>query len=318
MGKKAKLLYQYLLLTIKTILFFWILFPVLFIYFVISKIKSMLFLRKEKILAYMERHIDEIEGLRGPRIYNLKIDKIRKGVSNLVWKQSFSTDNGRRITLVGKKFLPFGSFISFISAYLGPLPKGIPMSIDRRFKQEIDSLSVLKRDSVYAPKVVFSDNRERLFLMEYIPGIDAGDFLEQIEVARETNAQFTDFFHGCGKSLALLHRFGLSLVSHNDRSRIAENSNGRIYFVDFEQSTRNDYRAWDLAIFAHWIRVKLGNSDGRKTEKIETAFFKGYKTLEPVNYKAVNRHLDDLRVYMPFAKIATWINRRQKQKAIRT
>lgn len=317
MNGKVKLFFQYLCLAIKIILFFWIFFPVFFSFFVISKIKSKRFLRKDKILNYLNNHRNEIKGLGNSRISNLEVEKIRKGVSNLVWKQTFSFDGNKKIILVGKKFLPFGSIITFVSAYLGPSPTRIPMSINSRFRQEVDALNSLRRDSVYAPEVVFSDDREKLILMKYIPGTDSGDFLEQVASLGKIDRYILNFFQNCGEGLALLHRNGISLVGHNDRSRILREDDGHIYFVDFELSTSTDYRAWDLAIFMHWIRIKLGLMDRQEIGKLEGAFVEGYKTLGSLNHKDIKRHLESLRIYIPFAKIGTWINRKRKQRLIR-
>lgn len=316
MKGKSKLFYQYLSLTIKIILLSWIIFLILFIFFVVSKIKSTIFLRKDKLLSYLNNHLNEIKALGNSRISNLEIKKIHKGVANLIWEQTISFDGGKKITLVGKKFLPFGSIITFISSSFGPWPKGIPLSTKKRFRQEVNALRALRSDSIDIPEIVFFDDRQELILMEYIPGTDLGDFLEQIEMAKEVSKYFIDLFYNCGRSLAMLHRCGISLISHNDRSRILKRTDGRIYFVDFELSTLNDYRAWDLAIFIHWIRIKLGFADRQKIDKIEGAFIKGYKALGSVEQQAINRHLEGLRIYIPFAKIGLWINRKRKYKPI--
>ena len=313
---RKRLFYQYLCLAIKTILLFWILFPAFFIFYAVSKIKSARFLKKERMLTYLNNHVNRINGLGNSRISNLEIEKIHKGVSNLVWRQTLSFDGSKRRTLIGKKFLPFGSFITFISSLIGPSPKHIPMSIDKRFRREVDTLMALKSDSVYTPEIVFIDPRQKLILMEYIPGTDAGDLLEEIGLGGKITKYLVDFFYNCGSNLASLHRNNISLVSHNDRSRILRKGDDRIYFVDFELSTSNDYKAWDLAIFMHWIRIKLGFSDTERLERIEKAFIEGYKKLGSLNQEAIDRHLESLRIYIPFAKIARWINRRWKRKSI--
>lgn len=314
--KKNKIFYQYLFLVIKVIFFSWILFPVLFIFYVISKIKARIFLKKKRLLTYLKDHINEIDGLGNSRISNLEVERVRKGISNLLWKQTISFDGGKKITLVGKKFLAFGSIITFLSCRFGPLPNGIPVSIKKRFKQEVDTLKSLRSNGINIPKIIFTDNRQKIILMEDIPGSDFGDLLEEIETAEEVSEYFINLFCNCGRDLAMLHESGVSLVSHNDRSRILKVDDNRIYFVDFELSTSTNYQAWDLAIFMHWIRIKLGFTNKEKIAKIEEAFINGYKRLKEPNQQAINRHLEDLRIYIPFAKVSLWVNRKSKHKPI--
>jgi tRNA A-37 threonylcarbamoyl transferase component Bud32 len=315
MGNRRKYLFQYLYLIIKVIFFFWILFPILFIFYVVSRIRSMIFLKKERLLTYLNNHINKIDGLGDSRISGLEIERVSKGISNLVWKQTLSFDGTKKITLVGKKFLPFCSVITFISSYLGPWPKDVPLSTKNRFRREVYALGSLSRDRVDIPRMLFVDDRERLILMNYIPGTDLGDFLEQVETDKEVDSYSIDCFRNCGRGLAMLHRCGMSLISHNDRSRILT-QDGRVYLVDFELSSSNHYRPWDLAIFIHWMRIKLGFAQEQKIESLKEAFISGYRELEPLNKGAVDRYLDSLQVYVPFAKICLWINRKLRRRSV--
>ena len=219
---------------------------------------------------------------------------------------------GETIAVIVKKFLPFGSIITFISVWLGPFPKRIPISTKRRFAQELNGLKALRSSAINAPEVYFRDNKEKLILMEHISGVDIGGILEKVEGEAQISRDRLNLFHDCGRELAFLHKKGVSLVSHNDRSRIVEKRSGKIYFVDFELSTKADYRAWDAAIFIHWMRIKLGFAERNKADNLESAFINGYKGILPLPETLLHNRIKDLRIYASFAKLGMRINRRRK------
>jgi tRNA A-37 threonylcarbamoyl transferase component Bud32 len=115
--------------------------------------------------------------------------------------------------------------------------------------------------------------------MEYIDG----ETLEkQIQATVNTpshdDGEFLQIINRVGSKFAEVHAINIALGDTKPEN-ILVGRKGEIYFLDFEQSSRNGDKVWDIAEFlfytGHYISPFTGT---RPTERLVKSFMEGYLT----------------------------------------
>lgn len=90
--------------------------------------------------------------------------------------------------------------------------------------------------------------------MEYIEGEDLSQIIKKFMKLNVTqkNSSYLSIFRDVGKLFAEIHKNDLTLGDTKPENIIL-NSNGKIFFLDFEQAAFGGDKSWDIAVFLYFI-----------------------------------------------------------------
>ena len=114
--------------------------------------------------------------------------------------------------------------------------------------------------------------------MEFIEGENLSQSIKRIALSRNPDGNSGEYakIETAGETLAKVHSRNMTLGDTKPENMII-NPKGDIYLIDFEQSTQDGDKAWDIAEFlyysGHYLQPLYSNV---KAEAIVKSFIKGY------------------------------------------
>ncbi len=133
-----------------------------------------------------------------------------------------------------------------------------------RTKREAKIISKLKEINFPAPKLIESDNKEKI-VMEYIKGPKVRDILEEKDYKKLSEE--------IGKKIAIMHNHNLI---HGDLTTSNMILGKEIYFIDFGLSYFS-HKIEDKAVDLHLLKQALESKHYKVWEKCFKAAIKAYK-----------------------------------------
>ena len=147
-----------------------------------------------------------------------------------------------------------------------------------RLAKECAISEVLRCEGFNVPKILHVNNNERLVFMEYIEGENLSNAVKRFAtsyVEEEKNRELENI-ERVGETYARVHSLNVTLGDTKPENIIIA-TNGDLYLLDFEQASRGDDKAWDIAEFlyysGHYLQPPYGNG---KATLIANSFIKGY------------------------------------------
>jgi hypothetical protein len=116
-----------------------------------------------------------------------------------------------------------------------------------RMERECATTSLLRREGIAVPEILYTDFRERLILKSYIEGEDMVGSLRSAFRRGKPDEAESDLFRMAGEVVAAVHGVGHTLGDCKPENFIVA-ADG-LHVVDLEQGARGGDRAWDLAEF---------------------------------------------------------------------
>ncbi|MEM3566227.1 MAG: lipopolysaccharide kinase InaA family protein [Candidatus Bathyarchaeia archaeon] len=148
-----------------------------------------------------------------------------------------------------------------------------------RLERECAANQFLYRMGFPVPKLLAINHDKRLVFMEHIEGESLEKIVRKIvnvKNEKEISEEHLKVLQKVGETFARIHALNLTLGDTKPEN-ILMGKNGEIYLLDFEQASRGDDKAWDIAEFlyyaGHYMPPLVGSYPA---ELIAKTFIKGY------------------------------------------
>ena len=118
-----------------------------------------------------------------------------------------------------------------------------------RLGREYASNRYLHRRGFPVPEVIYVNLKEKLLISEYIDGEPLIKIIKSI--FSDGEKEEIGIFRKIGATIAWAHKLGVTLGDSKPENFIVAND-GKIYFVDLEQTTFDGEYSWDIAEFLYY------------------------------------------------------------------
>jgi tRNA A-37 threonylcarbamoyl transferase component Bud32 len=133
----------------------------------------------------------------------------------------------------------------------------------------------LRGQGFAVPEILHVSYKERLIFKEFIEGESLVEIVKQI-ISSTKKASELAIVREVGRKIAESHKLGVSLGDCKPENIIVARD-GKIFFVDLEQASRDGNHAWDIAEFLYYSgHYASPISPADPAELIATEFIEGY------------------------------------------
>jgi tRNA A-37 threonylcarbamoyl transferase component Bud32/predicted nucleotidyltransferase len=211
------------------------------------------------------------------------------------------TKNGEKQKFVVKRFRDWSNlkWLSLALWSFGTTPFAV---LGRsRLEREYAINKFLHSKGVPVPKILYISPQKRLLFEEFIEG---KKLVEPIKRITSSNKNATDviLMREVGRSIAEAHRLGVSLGDCKPENFVTDN--GKVFFLDLEQATRDGDKTWDVAEFLYYSgHYSSPMSSSNAASTIARNFIDGYLEAggneETVKKAAAARYTKVFSVFTP-------------------
>ncbi len=196
------------------------------------------------------------------------------GVLNTVYLLSFRENSKERRVIV-KDFEDWFGFKWFPLALWTIGTKTFAVLGRSRLEREYAINQFLHNHGFAVPRILHVSHKERLIFKEFIEGDNLVGTIKQI-LSPEEKAPKVALVREAGRKIAEAHKLGVSLGDCKPENIIVT-ENGKIFFVDLEQASRDGNQVWDIAEFLYYSgHYASPISPASSVELITTEFVEGY------------------------------------------
>jgi len=193
---------------------------------------------KTTIEDFMEKAVP------GERISGLKIEELG-GVLNAVYLLTFQRNHEEQKVVV-KKFKDWLDFKWFPLALWTLGTRSFAVLGRSRLEREYALNQFLHSHGFPVPKVLYVSLKERLIFEDFVEGENLTKIVKRVISAKQATLQDASLIREVGREIAEAHKLGVALGDCKPENIIFA-QDGKAYFVDLEQATRNGNQAWDIA-----------------------------------------------------------------------
>lgn len=205
---------------------------------------------------------------------DMKIEEMG-GVLNDVYLLTLRRNHGEQKVVV-KKFKDWSSFKWFPLALWALGTKTLAVLGRSRLEREYATNQFLHSQGFPVPKVLYVGPKERLIFQEFIEGEKMVETVKRIISSREKAVKEAALVKEVGRKIAEAHRLGVALGDCKPEN-IVVTKDGKTFFVDLEQATRDGNQAWDVAEFLYYSGHYVSPISFAKAAKIIAKnFIEGY------------------------------------------
>jgi tRNA A-37 threonylcarbamoyl transferase component Bud32 len=189
-----------------------------------------------------------------------------------------ANSNGVERKVFVKRFKDWSGFKWFPLTLWSLGTRSFSVSGRARLGKECATSEFLRSAGFNVPKILEFSNAERLIFMEFIEGEDLSLTIKKIALTNSHEAGADDLakIEKAGEIMAKVHSFNMTLGDTKPENMLVR-SDGEIYLIDFEQSTQNGDKAWDIAEFlyycGHYLQPMYSNG---KADQIAKSYIRGY------------------------------------------
>jgi len=180
----------------------------------------------------------------GERISGLKIEELG-GVLNAVYLLTFQRNHEEQKVVV-KKFKDWLDFKWFPLALWTLGTRSFAVLGRSRLEREYAVNRFLHSHGFPVPRVLYISLKERLIFEDFVEGENLIKIVKRVISAKQATLQDASLIREVGKEIAEAHKLGVALGDCKPENIIFA-QDGKAYFVDLEQATRNGNQAWDIA-----------------------------------------------------------------------
>jgi len=205
---------------------------------------------------------------------DMKIEEMG-GVLNDVYLLTLRMDN-REQRFVVKKFRDWSSFKWFPLALWSLGTKTFAVLGRSRLEREYAINQFLHSQGFPVPKICYISPQKRLIFEDFIDGEKMVETIKRIISSKEKAVKEVAVVKEVGRKIAEAHRLGVSLGDCKPENFIVT-KDGKTFFVDLEQATRNGNQTWDIAEFLYYSGHYVSPISSAKAASIITKnFIEGY------------------------------------------
>jgi tRNA A-37 threonylcarbamoyl transferase component Bud32 len=145
-----------------------------------------------------------------------------------------------------------------------------------RLEREYSMNQFLRNHGFPVPKVLDISHQERLIFEDFVEGETMVKTIKRIILSRAKATEDDALVREVGRKVAEAHRLGVALGDCKPENIVVA-EDGKTYFVDLEQATRNGNQVWDVAEFLYYSgHYVLPISPSGPAELIAREFIGGY------------------------------------------
>jgi len=185
----------------------------------------------------------------GGEVLDMDIEKMG-GVLNDVYQLRLRKDEEEQ-RIVVKKFKDWHGFKWFPLALWAVGTKAFAVLGRSRLEREYAINQFLSNKGFLVPKVLYLSPQEGLVFEEFVEGENLVHVIKRIISSNSKQATDVALIKEVGKKIAEVHGLGVAFGDCKPEN-ILVTKEGKLYFVDLEQATRDGNQAWDIAEFLYY------------------------------------------------------------------
>jgi len=210
----------------------------------------------------------------GGGILDMKIEEMG-GVLNAVYLLTLLGNQGEQRVVI-KKFRDWRGFKWFPLTLWTLGTRSFAVLGRSRLEREYAINQYLRNQGFPVPKVLYVCLQGHLIFEEFIEGENLAETVKRILSKEQEYEEEASLIREVGREIAMAHGLGVALGDCKPENFIV-GKDGKTYFLDLEQATRDGNQAWDIAEFLYYsghYAPPLSSADA--TEFMATQFIQGY------------------------------------------
>jgi len=197
------------------------------------------------------------------------------GVLNSVYQLTLRKNHEEQ-RIVVKKFRDWTGFKWFPLALWSLGTKSFAVLGKSRLEREYALNQYLQTKGLTVPKVLHISPKQSLIFQEFVEGTNLAETIKKMLSAKGEVQKELELLKETGGKIAEAHKIGVSLGDCKPENIIVT-KDGKLYFVDLEQASRDGNQAWDIAEFLYYSgHYAPPLSPTHTIELIAKAFIQGY------------------------------------------
>ncbi len=237
----------------------------------------------------------------GGKVLDVKIEEIG-GVLNDVYLLRLRRNNEEEKVVV-KRFRDWSDFKWFALALWAVGTKTFAVLGRSRLEREYATNQFLHSHGFPVPKVLYVSPQKRLIFKDFIEGKKMVEIIKRIISTKESAPKEAAFVKNVGRRIAEAHKLSVALGDCKPEN-IVVTEDGKTFFVDLEQATREGDQAWDIAEFLYYSGHYISPiSSAKAARTIAKNFIEGYLEAggkrENVNKAKSARYVKVFSVFTP-------------------
>jgi len=205
---------------------------------------------------------------------DMKIQKLG-GILNDVYLITLRRNHDEQRFVV-KKYRNWSSFKWFPLALWSLGTKTFAVLGQSRLEREYAINQFLRNRGFPVPKILHISPQKRLIFQDFIEGERIVETIECMISSKERAGKEAAIVKDVGRTIAEAHRLGVSLGDCKPENFVVT-KDGRTFFVDLEQATRNGNQTWDIAEFLYYSGHYVSPISSAKVASIIAKnFIEGY------------------------------------------
>jgi len=197
------------------------------------------------------------------------------GVLNSVYLLTLQKDHEKQRVVV-KKFKDWVGFKWFPLALWALGTKSFAVLGRSRLEREYALNQFLHSQGASVPRILYVSPQQSLVFQEFVEGENLVDIIKRI-IANEKEAEKElALIREVGRKIAEAHRLGVALGDCKPENVIMTKE-GKLFFVDLEQASRDGNQTWDIAEFLYYSGHYVPPlASAQPAELIAKLFIEGY------------------------------------------
>ena len=197
------------------------------------------------------------------------------GVLNSIYLLTLRADHEHQ-KIVVKKFRDWAGFKWFPLALWTLGTKSFAVLGKSRLEREYALNQYLLSKGLSVPKILHISPKQHLIFQEFVEGKTLAETIKRAVSEQSGTSQELEMVKEAGRQIAKIHQLGVGLGDCKPENIIVT-EDGRLCFIDLEQSSRDGDQPWDIAEFlyysGHYV-PPLATTD--KIERVAKVFIEGY------------------------------------------
>jgi tRNA A-37 threonylcarbamoyl transferase component Bud32 len=197
------------------------------------------------------------------------------GVLNSIYLLTLRADHEQR-KIVVKKFRDWAGFKWFPLALWAVGTKSFAVLGKSRLEREYALNQYLLSEGLAVPRILHISPKQHMIFQEFVDGKTLAETVKKAVSEPGGKSEELELVKEAGRQIAKVHQLGVGLGDCKPENIVVA-KDGRLFFVDLEQSSRDGDQAWDVAEFlyysGHYV-PPLATTD--KIESVAKAFIEGY------------------------------------------
>lgn len=197
------------------------------------------------------------------------------GVLNSIYLLTLRTDHEQQ-KIVVKKFRDWAGFKWFPLALWALGTKSFAVLGKSRLEREYALNQYLLSKGLAVPRILHISPKQHLLFQEFVEGETLAETVKSAVSEQGGKSGELELVREAGRQIAKVHQLGVGLGDCKPENVIVA-KDGRLFFIDLEQASRDGDQPWDVAEFlyysGHYV-PPLATTE--KIERVTNAFLEGY------------------------------------------